>query len=388
MALANLTALNETMRAVVWQGNAYSVGVVDMPRPTIINSTDAIVRMSTAAICGSDLHIYRGTQPGSPPPYTLGHEGVGYISEVGSAVGSLSVGDPVIVPFTLAEGHLHTGLTTSMYGGYGTGQQGGTQAEYLRIPHADDGLIPVPSFSYTNTTTNETINLENDYVMLSDIFATGWAALDFAGFEAGDTVAVFGAGPVGLMAAYSAILRGASRVYSVDYVPDRLALAASLGALPIDFRAADPVAQILAREPGGVTRSVDCVGYEQVNRDLTVQSDVITTNMLAVTAPGGGLGTVGVYNAAGPNSSTAPRAAAIRDPVPFSLASFFVGEYSWRAGPSNPMELAPQLVQLVASRRVAPGFIVEDEIGIEDAADAYARFERHETVKVVIKFGQ
>ncbi|KAK3117023.1 hypothetical protein LTR53_001977 [Teratosphaeriaceae sp. CCFEE 6253] len=337
MALANLTVLNETMRAVVWQGNAYSVGVVDLPRPTIINSTDAIVRMSTAAICGSDLHIYRGTQPGSPPPYTLGHEGV---------------------------------------------------AEYLRIPHADDGLIPVPSFSYTNTTTNETVNLENDYVMLSDIFATGWAALDFAGFAAGDTVAVFGAGPVGLMAAYSAILRGASRIYSVDYVPERLALAGSIGAIPIDFRAADPVAQILAREPRGVTRSVDCVGYEQVNRNLTVQSDVITTNMLAVTAPGGGLGTVGVYNAASANSSTAPRAAAVRDPIPFSLASFFVGEYSWRAGPSNPMALAPRLVQLVASRRVAPGFIVEDEIGIEDAADAYARFERHETVKVVIKFGQ
>ena len=170
------------------------------------------------------------------------------------------------------------------------------KAEYLRVPFADNGLIPIPSLEYTNPTTNETVSLANDYIMVSDIFATGWTSLDFAGFQPGDTVAVFGAGPVGLMAAYSAILRGASTVYSVDYVPDRLHLAEFIGAIPINFRDADPVDQILALEPNGVTRSVDAVGYEQVNRNLTVQSDVIIHNMLAVTSAGGGLGTVGVYN--------------------------------------------------------------------------------------------
>ncbi|KAK5716010.1 hypothetical protein LTR15_009835 [Elasticomyces elasticus] len=334
-----MSILNETMRAVVWQGNAYNVAVVDLPMPIIINQTDAIVRMSTAAICGSDLHIYRGTNSGPPVPWTLGHEGVGYVSQVGAGVGSLSVGDPVIVPFNLAEGHIHTGLTTMMYGGYGNGGDlGGTQAEYLRVPFADEGLIPVPSFNYTDSTTNQTLSLENDYVMLSDILATGWAALDFAGFQPGDTIAVFGSGP------------------------------------------------IMAREPSGMTRSVDCVGYEQVNRNLTVQPDVIINNMMAVTSTGGGMGTVGVYNRPASNSTVAPRAGTIRNPVPFSLADFFFGEFTWGAGPSNPIDLAPQLVQLVASRRITPGFIVEDEISIEDAPDAYARFERHETTKVVIKF--
>lgn len=136
MALSNLTAaVNETMRAVVWQGTAFSVGVVDMPRPTIINTTDAIVRISRAAICGSDLHIYRGTQDGPAEPFGLGHEGIGYIDQIGSGVQSLAVGDPVIVPFNLAEGHVHTDLTTSMYGGIGNGGGlGGTQGEFRSIP--------------------------------------------------------------------------------------------------------------------------------------------------------------------------------------------------------------------------------------------------------------
>jgi threonine dehydrogenase-like Zn-dependent dehydrogenase len=127
--------------------------------------------------------------------------------------------------------------------------------------------------------------------MLSDIFATGWEALNFAGFKAGDSVAIFGAGPVGLMALHAARIRGASRVYSVDYVPERLALAEQQGATPINFRVVDPVEQIMALEPNGVTRSIDAVGYEQVNRNLTVQSDVITRNMIAVTSTGGGMGT-------------------------------------------------------------------------------------------------
>lgn len=256
----------------------------------------------------------------------------------------------------------------------------------MRVPFADNGLIPVPSLDYTNSTTNESVSLLNDYVMLSDIFATGWTSLDYSGFQTGDTVAVFGAGPVGLMAAYSAILRGASTVYSVDYVPDRLQLAESIGAIPINFQDADPVQQILALEPNGVTRSVDAVGYEQVNRNLTVQSDVIIRNMLAVTTTGGGLGTVGVYNRESNSTATAPRASIVNTHVDFSLADFFFGEFTWGAGPSDPIDLAPELVRLVASGKARPGFIVSDVINIEDAPDAYARFERHDATKVVIAF--
>jgi threonine dehydrogenase-like Zn-dependent dehydrogenase len=260
-------------------------------------------------------------------------------------------------------------------------------AEYLRVPYADDGLIPVPSLEYINSTTNETVSLTNDYIMMSDIFATGWAALDYAGFNPGDTVAVFGAGPVGLMAAYSAILRGASTIYSVDYIPDRLQLAESIGAIPINFLDSDPVTQILALEPNGVARSVDAVGYEQVNTNLTVQSDVIIRNMLAVTSSGGGMGTVGVYGAESDDSASAPRASTVNTHFNFSLAQFFSGEFKWSAGPSKPIDLAPELLHLVSSGKAKPGFIVSDVINIEDAPEAYARFERHDTTKVVIDFG-
>lgn len=222
--------------------------------------------------------------------------------------------------------------------------------------------------------------------MVSDIFATGWAALDYSGFKAGDTVAIFGAGPVGLMALHAAKLRGASRIYSVDYVTDRLTLAQSHGAIPINFRDADPVDQILALEPSGVARSIDAVGYEQVNRNLTVQADVITTNMLAVTSAGGGMGTVGVYNAHSPDSSEAPRASSIQQAMSFSLSDFFFNELRWQAGPSKPIELAPELVALVSSGVASPGFIVSDVISIEDAPGAYRRFERHELTKAVIAF--
>ena len=258
-------------------------------------------------------------------------------------------------------------------------------AEYIRIPLADDGLIPVPTFQSTSFD-GTTESLANDYLMLSDIFATGWDALNYAGFRAGDTVAIFGAGPVGLMALHAAKIRGASRIYSVDYVPERLALAAQQGAIPINFREADPVEQIMALEPSGVTRSVDAVGYEQVNRNLTVQSDVITRNMLAVTSVGGGMGTVGVYSMNSPNTPEAPRASTVRESMDFSLANFFFSELSWQAGPSDPIGLAPELVALVASGVARPGFVVSDVISIEDAPEAYRRFERHEITKAVIAF--
>ena len=258
-------------------------------------------------------------------------------------------------------------------------------AEYIRIPFADEGLIPIPALQ-TSSSENATASLANDYLMLSDIFATGWEALNFAGFKAGDTVAIFGAGPVGLMALHAAKIRGASRIYSIDYVPERLALAKQQGATPINFRNADPVEQIMALEPNGVTRSVDSVGYEQVNRNLTVQADVITSNMVAVTSTGGGMGTVGVYNMHVANSAVAPRASEVQDTMNFSLSDFFFGELKWQAGPSDPIGLAPELLALVASGVASPGFIVSDVISIEDAPEAYRRFERHEIVKAVIAF--
>ena len=142
----------------------------------------------------------------------------------------------------------------------------------------------------------------------------------------------------------------------------------------------------MSREPDGVARSVDAVGYGQVNRNPTVQADVIIYNMLAVTEAGGGIGTVGVYAPRAANSSTAPRASTVQDTVAFSMRNVLFGEFTWGAGPSDPIELAPQLIQLVSSGRASPGFIVSDVINIEEAPEAYARFERHELQKIVIAF--
>lgn len=259
-------------------------------------------------------------------------------------------------------------------------------APYIRVTFADYGLIPVPGFNVTNPATNQTEDIELDLLLLSDIFATGWTAIDYSGFQAGDTVAIFGAGPVGLLAAYSAILRGASKVYSVDDVPTRLEVARSIGAIPINFADSDPVQQIMALEPDGVTRSVDCVGYEAVNRNGTTSADTIITNMLGVTSRGGGLGTVGVYNMPGPNTEASPRRGTIPETIPFPIATFFNNELSWQGGISNPIDLAPELLQLILSGRARPSFVFSKTISIEDAPQAYDDFNDHLETKIVIRF--
>lgn len=176
--------------------------------------------------------------------------------------------------------------------------------------------MPIP---LTHNATNAT--MEQDYLTISDIFATAWSALDWSNFEAGDTVAVFGTGPVGLLRAYSAILRGASRVYVVDHVPDRLARAESIGAIPIEFVTSDPVEQILAHEPSGVMRTLDCVGMEALNSTLQVDSTIILRNMIAIAHQGGGIGQVGIFSAQ-PDSAGAPLGSSFSPDVTFPIAIF------------------------------------------------------------------
>jgi threonine dehydrogenase-like Zn-dependent dehydrogenase len=187
----------------------------------------------------------------------------------------------------------------------------------VRVPFADHSLIPIPSSNITNTTN------EIDYLFLSDIFATGCTALDYSGFEAGDTVAVFGAGPVGLLSTYSAILRGASAVYVVDSIPQRLQLVESIGAIPVSLNGTNFTAaeQILQYEPGGATRSIDCVGYKAVNRELETQSNVIILDMVAVTAMRGGMVTVGIFAAPGESDGT-PLGNSTSPNIQFPIADF------------------------------------------------------------------
>ncbi|KAF2114869.1 hypothetical protein BDV96DRAFT_86960 [Lophiotrema nucula] len=365
-------ALNATMRGVVYN-SPYNMTVENLPMPTIINQTDAIVRITTSALCGSDLHTYHGISGEGPIP--MGHEAVGYVSELGSAVTQLALGDYVVIPDNVRPGH-YSDLPPPMdsFGG-GTGL-GGLQAEYVRVPIANENLVLIP---VTSNTTNSTI--EQDYLTLSDIFATGWTAVTWSGFESGDTVAVFGAGPVGLLATYSAILRGASRVYTVDRIPQRLELAESLGAIPISFNESDPVQQILAYEPNGVRRSVDCVGSEAVNAAGEVDSGIVLQHMIGATMPYGGIGQIGVYMTPEPvpGSNVSPN-------VSLPITNFFTNALSYRAGVVQPLDVAPELTALIQSGKAKPSFIRTAEIGIEEAPEYYRRFDQHEEVKVYIRF--
>lgn len=220
---------------------------------------------------------------------------------------------------------------------------------------------------------------------VSDIFATGWSVLTYSGFEPGDSVAVFGAGPVGLLAAYSAILRGASSVYSIDRVPMRLERAASIGAIPINFAETDPVQHILALEPNGVTRAVDCVGMEAVNREGEIQENIVLENMIRVASSQGGIGQVGVFMTQS-SSPGAPLGGTLSPNISFPITEFFGKHLRYEAGVVDPKLVAPELVQLIASGRASPSFITSRVIGIEEVPRYYQRFDRHEEIKVYIQF--
>lgn len=254
------------------------------------------------------------------------------------------------------------------------------EAEYARIPWADKNVVPIP---LTRNTTNHTI--EQEFVTVSDIFATGWSALQWSGFVPGDTVAVFGAGPVGLLAIHSAVIQGASRIYAVDHVQQRLDVAVAAGAIPINFVASDPVAQILQHEPNGVIRSIDAVGMESLNADLEIQSDIVLQQPLQVTRREGGIGIVGVYQA-GPNSQMAQRGSTLSPNASLSMTELWGKGIQIHAGPVDPKDNAPELVRLIADGKARPSFLNGVEIGIEESPDYYRRFDHQQEVKVFIHF--
>ncbi|KAH6625112.1 hypothetical protein C7974DRAFT_313942 [Boeremia exigua] len=376
------------MRAVVWNGsNINAVTVEDVPIPTLQADTDVRIRITTAAICGTDLHVIHGLMGSTQPSWVLGHEGTGVIESVGSGVNNLKVGDHVVIPDAWHTGAINMDLAVpeGQYGqGLGLGEDFGSyygcQGEYVVVPYADHTLWKIPSDGGVNTTK------EIDYLFTSDIFATGWAALEYAGFQAGDTVAVFGAGGVGLLSAHSALIRGASRVYVVDWIPSRLAQAESIGAIPISLNGTDlsAVEQILRLEPEGVTRSVDCVGYEAVNENLERQPNKVILDMVAVTSARGGIGSVGVY--ASPGSTPGTPLGNISDTVEFPIVDFFGKRLTYGIGPVDPKMEAPYLTQLIETGVAHPGFIVTSIIDIEDAPEYYQRFNEHLETKIIIRF--
>jgi threonine dehydrogenase-like Zn-dependent dehydrogenase len=257
------------MRAVVFH-NIGDIRLDNVADPVIQEPTDVIVRLTASAICGTDLHMVRGTLPGMKPGTVMGHEGVGIVEEVGRDVKNMSVGDRVVIPSTIACGNCsycqmgyHSQCDnsnpngkqagTAFFGGPAiTGPFDGLQAEYARVPLADAGLVKLPE------------NVSDDQaILLSDIFPTGYFAADRAEIKPGDSVVVFGCGPVGLFCIASAFLMRAGKVFAIDAIPDRLAAAERLGAEVIDFNETDPVEAIRAATNGiGALRVIDAVGVD------------------------------------------------------------------------------------------------------------------------------
>ncbi|KAI1350297.1 hypothetical protein F5Y01DRAFT_315869 [Xylaria sp. FL0043] len=217
--------------------------------------------------------------------------------------------------------------------------------------------------------------LEADFVLLADIFQTGWHGVEISGFQPGECIAVFGAGPVGLMAAYSATLRGASRVFVVDRIPERLAAAEKIGCIPIDFTKGDAVDQII-RSNGGeeVDRSVDVVGYQAVTQSgNTEQPNIALENMIQVTRACGGLGIPGLYV---PSDPGAPDEAAAKGMISLSFGKLFENGLSLRTGQCNVKAYNRYLRDLIISGRAKPSSVVSHEISIDDAPMAYDKFQK------------
>ncbi|MDQ2846845.1 MAG: glutathione-dependent formaldehyde dehydrogenase [Actinomycetota bacterium] len=258
------------MKALTWQGNEH-VEVTEVPDPQLQQPTDAIIRVTSTAICGSDLHLYGVLGPYLKPGDVLGHEAMGIVEEVGADVSNLKPGDRVVIPFNISCGHcwmctrgLFAQCETTQVRAEGKGASlfgytslygsiPGGQAEYLRVPQAQFGPVPVPDGTP-----------DEQFLFLSDILPTAWQAVVYADVPAGGTVAVFGLGPVGQFAARIARHRGAGRVIGIDSVPERLALAERHGVEPLNLDSTDNISQTLIDlvDGRGPDATIDAVGME------------------------------------------------------------------------------------------------------------------------------
>ncbi|HET9092974.1 MAG TPA: zinc-dependent alcohol dehydrogenase [Acidimicrobiales bacterium] len=399
------------MRAVVFNGVG-DIGVEQVDDPRIESPSDAIVRVTTSAICGTDLHFVRGTFSGMVPGTVLGHEAIGIVEEAGSDVRNLAPGDRVVIPSTIACGacsYCRAGYYsqcdvanpngpeagTCFFGGpKTTGPIDGLQAEYARIPFAHTGPVKLP----------EQMS-DDDAILLSDIFPTSWFAARLAEVRPGDTVAVFGAGIVGQLAMASAVIQGAGRVFAVDAVPSRLELARMQGAEPVNFEREHPVETLKRLTNGiGVDRVIDAVGVD-ANRPHEgpaagdgarfdrQRSEVAPTARpdggnwepgdgpgqvlewaVSSVAKGGTIGVVGVY----PPEMTA-----------FPIGMAMNKNVTLKMGNCNHRRYLPELIDLVASGRLSLSPNVTQQETFDTILDAYRAFDRREPgwVKVAVLVG-
>ncbi|WP_062349362.1 glutathione-independent formaldehyde dehydrogenase [Herbidospora yilanensis] len=377
------------MKAVVYNGPR-QVDVEQVPDARIEQPTDVLVRITTTNICGSDLHMYEG-RTDFETGRILGHENLGEVVEIGSAVHNVRVGDVVCMPFNVSCGFCENcekgltayclttnpepGMAGAAYGFADMGPYSGGQAELLRVPFGDVNCLVLPE---------DAREKQNDYVMLADIWPTGWHATQLAQVEAGDTVVIYGAGPVGLMAAYSATLKSASKVMVVDRHPDRLTKAEEIGAIAIDDSKASPVDQVMELTDGlGADRGCECVGYQAHDPQGHEHPNMTLNNLVKSVKFTGTIGVVGVYIPSDPGS---PDDLFKQGEVAFDYGMFWFKGQMIGNGQCNVKNYNRKLSRLIHAGKARPSWVVSHELNLDDAPGGYEHFDRRDPgwTKVVI----
>lgn len=363
------------MKAVVYRGPR-NVSVEDVPDPRIEQKTDALVQVRLSNICGCDLHVYEGRtdlQPGR----VLGHENLGEVIAVGPCVSRVRVGDWVCIPFNIACGtcrNCQKGLTAycltanpdgcgAAYGFAGMGPYQGGQAELLRVPYADFNCLKLPEDAQER---------QLDYVMLADIFPTGYHATELAGLRSGQSVVIYGAGPVGLMAALSAQIKGASKVMIVDRCPDRLQLAEQLGVIPINYSLVDPIDHIRELTGGeGADCGCECVGHRAQDAQGLEHPNLTLNALVRSVRAAGSIGVVGTF---APQDPRATDALARQGQLVFDWGLLWSKGQRLATGPTNVKTYNRQLLDLIVNGRAIPSFLVSHQLALKDAPAAYQHF--------------
>lgn len=378
------------MRAVVYK-EPYKVAVEEVEDPRIEDPTDVVIKVTTSAICGSDLHMYEG-RTGAESGIVFGHENMGVVEEAGPGVASVRKGDRVVLPFNVACGFcknclagktgfcltVNEGFAGGAYGYVSMGPYKGGQAEYLRVPFADFNCLQLPKGD----------EHEDDFALLADIFPTGYHATALAEVGPGESVVVFGAGPVGLMAAYSAVIKGASTVFVVDKVEDRLELAAELGAVPIDLRDGDAAEQVKEATDGqGADKGIDAVGYQATADEGDEQPAIVLNSLVDAVRPTGMLGVVGLYV---PQDPGGPTEHAKNGELLFAMGKFFEKGLRMGTGQADVKAYNRHLRDLILAGKATPSKVVSHRLPLDQAPEAYEHFDKREPgwTKVLLKPGQ
>ncbi|HEV2564927.1 MAG TPA: zinc-dependent alcohol dehydrogenase [Microvirga sp.] len=389
------------MKALVWHGTT-DIRCDSVPDPQIEHPRDAIIKVTSCAICGSDLHLYDHFMPGMKSGDIMGHESMGEVVEVGAeSKGKLKVGDRVVIPFTIIcgecdqckrgnfsvcertnrNGHIAAkafGHTTAGLFGYThlTGGYPGGQAEYLRVPFADATHIKVP----------DGISDEK-LLFLSDIFPTGWQAAVQCDIQPTDTVAIWGAGPVGQMAIRSAILLGAKQVIAIDRVPERLAMAEAGGAVTINFDEESVIERLNELTNGkGPEKCIDAVGmeahaagtvdamYDRVKQATMMETDRphVLREMAYVCRPAGTLSIPGVYGG-------------LLDKIPFG--AIMNKGLTIRTGQTHVNRWTDDLLRRIEEGQIDPSFVITHTVSLDEGPDMYKIFRDKQDgcIKVVLK---